>query len=565
MLLHALHELDKTEGTVQLRREADSDTSSLVLVPRPSDSDPNDPLRWPTWKKHVAFLSVCAFTFLTNYGIGGLAPAFYILSLEFNKTMTETSDLLLWPILVLGVFNFFWVPVANYFGKRPVFVFASGLLCACFIWGAVADSFNSLLWSNIIAAFAGSSTEALGASIVNDLYFLHERGAKMGLYMNFISGGNTIGPLICGFIVTGLSWRWHKWIAVILTALNFITVLLFVPETRYFRDENLNVAGPQPNTARASREASASDLEKIAANAKGDEGKEVTAEATQTAVPKNTWVQELSLWSGLPENTNLFKMFVRPLPMFVYPCVLYSFLGYAVALVLTVSVNILNPFVLQAKPYEWSPMINGLINIPGFIGNVAGSYAGGWLVDVFCDWRTRRNHGIFEPENRLYMCILPLFITGAGCVLFGYGVERTLHWTSLFFGYGMVAFALTAVPTITMAYVSDCLLPVNSDALMLVNGKQLHFVAQMGCTDASSRIEEYCRLWISVRHRSVGRADRLRQLLRCTSRYLCRRYRHRYGGADPIRCEDETPTSKLADYLVGGTWQSTRLQHTVAA
>lgn len=39
-----------------------------------------------------------------------------------------------------------------------------------------------------------------------------------------------------------------------------------------------------------------------------------------------------------------------------------------------------------------------------------------------------------------------------------------------FFGYGMVSVALTAVPTITMAYVSDCLLPVNADALMLVNG-----------------------------------------------------------------------------------------------
>ncbi len=195
MHLNTLHELDLSEGTVQLRKSTgNSSTDSLVLVPRPSDSDPNDPLRWPQWKKHVAFLSVCAFTFLTNYAIGGLASAFYLISIEFEKTLSETSALLLWPILVLGLFNFFWVPVANYFGKRPVFVFASGLLCVCYIWGACAASFNSLLWSNIIAAFAGSSTEALGASIVNDLYFLHERGAKMGIYMNFISGGNTVGP-----------------------------------------------------------------------------------------------------------------------------------------------------------------------------------------------------------------------------------------------------------------------------------------------------------------------------------------------------------------------------------
>ncbi len=34
----------------------------------------------------------------------------------------------------------------------------------------------------------------------------------------------------------------------------------------------------------------------------------------------------------------------------------------------------------------------------------------------------------------------------------------------------MISVALTAIPTITMAYVSDCALPVNSDVLLLVNG-----------------------------------------------------------------------------------------------
>ncbi|KAK3694499.1 major facilitator superfamily domain-containing protein [Podospora appendiculata] len=494
MRLHTLHELDSTEGTVRIRKGG-SDVSSLVLVPRPSETDPNDPLRWPRWKKHIAFLSVCAFTFLANYGIGGLSPAFYILSLEFDKTVTETSALLLWPILVLGVFNFFWVPIANYFGKRPVFVFASGLLCVCYIWGAVATSFRSLLWSNIIAAFAGSSTEALGASIVNDLYFLHERGAKMGLYMSFISGGNSIGPLVCGFVITGLSWRWHKWIAVILTALTFLTVVFFVPETRYFRDENQNVVSPEGIAMSSSTEGVGSgDLEKTAAGAEGRRTGDHSLPLPGMEIPKKTWMQELGLWSGVAPETNLLKMAVRPFPMFVYPCVVYSFLGYAVSLVLTVAINILNPFVLQAPPYSWSPMINGLINLPGFIGNVAGSFAGGWLVDLFCDWRARRHAGVFEPENRLYLCALPLLITGAGCVLFGYGVERTLHWTSLFFGYGMVSFALTAVPTITMAYVSDCVLPVNLDALMLVNGSKnivafgflygvVPWVEQMGYVD----------------------------------------------------------------------------------
>lgn len=109
---------------------------------------------------------------MTNFAIGGLAPAFYVLSTEFDKTMGEVSHLLLYPILVLGVFNFFWVPIANYVGKRPVFVVGSALLCCCCVWGAVARSFTSLLWSNIISAFAGSLTETLGAAMVNVRFWI---------------------------------------------------------------------------------------------------------------------------------------------------------------------------------------------------------------------------------------------------------------------------------------------------------------------------------------------------------------------------------------------------------
>jgi hypothetical protein len=66
-----------------------------------------------------------------------------------------------------------------------------------------------------------------------------------------------------------------------------------------------------------------------------------------------------------------------PFPMLVYPSVIYAFLGYSISLVITVAVNILNPFVLQAPPYNWSPQINGLINIPGVLGNLFGAWAGG--------------------------------------------------------------------------------------------------------------------------------------------------------------------------------------------
>jgi MFS family permease len=424
MHLHTLKELDSTEGTLQLRDIQSH--GEIILHPTPNNNDPNDPLRWSKTKKYICFASVCFFTFLTNYGIGGLAPAFYRISLQFDKTPHQTSDLLLWPVLVLGVSNFFWVPVSNYFGKRPVFVFSTLLLCLSFLWGAVAEDFTSLLWSSIIAAFAGSASEAVAAGLVNDLFFTHERGNLFGWYMIAIAGGNDIGPLICGFIVGSTSWRVHKWVSFGLAALNFLTVLLLCPETRYHRDDAMSQSTTRfraDSDSKASSEGT-SDEKNIPQVNESSDG--------LVQLPKKSFLQDLSLVSGVPQQTSLLKLFLRPLPMIVYPAVILAFLGFAVSLAWVVAINILNSFILQAPPYNWSAGINGLINIPALIGNLFGSWIGGWVVDRYSDWQSRRNNGVFQPETRLHLLWVPAVLVPVGLLAFGYGVERHLHWTSLY-------------------------------------------------------------------------------------------------------------------------------------
>ncbi|GAB7356033.1 hypothetical protein MBLNU459_g6651t1 [Dothideomycetes sp. NU459] len=432
------------------------------------------------WEAGDEDTCVCSFTFLANYGIGGLAPAFYKISIEYEKTLSETSNLLIWPILVFGVFNFLWVPIANYIGKRPVFVFANLLLCVSYIWGATSTSFDSLLWSNIVGAFAGSSTETLGAAMVNDLYFTHERASKMSIYMNSIAGGNTIGPLICGFVVESLGWRWHKRMAAIFTGVTWLVIFFFCPETRFDREESSQLSWTAPDATIRSydRDGAQTDPEKVMSTSEKivSQSPPGTPLATppenpsSTSIPQKSWVQQLSLWSGVPKDTSLIKLFVRPFPLIVYPAVILAFLGYAITLAAVVAVNILNSFVLQAPPYNWRPSVNGLINIPGFLGNLFGAWAGGWLVDRYSSWRSKKNGGVFESESRLTLLVVPGLVVPAGCLVFGYGVQEVLNWTSLFFGYAMIAVGLTAVPCITMTYVSDSYLPVAPDALLLVNG-----------------------------------------------------------------------------------------------
>lgn len=260
-----------------------------------------------------------------------------------------------------------------------------------------------------------------------------------------ISGGNTVGPLICGFVVQSLGWRWHKWMAAIFTGVNWLVVLFFAPETRFQRDGEEAISLPTSDLSIAQSD---EDIEKRASTSLKPLTPVGTPPASDT-VPLKTWRQQMSLWSGVPKDTNLLKLFLRPFPFIAYPAVIFAFLGYAVALAWVVAINILNSFVLQAPPYNWSASINGLINIPGLLGNTFGAFAGGWLVDRYSDWQSKKNGGVFQPESRLTLLIIPAVIAPAGCLLFGYGVQETMHWTALFFGYGMVAVGLTAVSLVS--------------------------------------------------------------------------------------------------------------------
>jgi hypothetical protein len=76
--------------------------TDIILVPHPS-SDVNDPLRLPQWQKWAAFMNVCLLTFMTCFWLGGLSPAFYLLSQEFNVSMASASNLLIWPVLSAGL------------------------------------------------------------------------------------------------------------------------------------------------------------------------------------------------------------------------------------------------------------------------------------------------------------------------------------------------------------------------------------------------------------------------------------------------------------------------------
>ena len=87
----------------------------------------------------------------------------------------------------------------------------------------------------VIHCFGASVCEALPVQLVNDIFYLHERGKRLGIYTVCLCAGAT-GPLFAGYMLDGdLSWRLFFYVEFVFAWALFILAFCVVEETAYHR------------------------------------------------------------------------------------------------------------------------------------------------------------------------------------------------------------------------------------------------------------------------------------------------------------------------------------------
>jgi len=192
-------------------------------------------------------------------------------------------------------------------------------------------------------------------------------------------------------------------VGAIFAGVNALAFFFFFPESQYVRDTS-DVSSPSMSAPENKFDASRVSPEEVESDEPGTNR-------------KHTFLEELKPFSKIDQNKNYLLLLLKPLPLVLYPATVFGFLVFASSLGFFLAALSVNPSVFQVPPYNMSPAINGLINIPSLIGHFAGSISGGALTDKIAQYQARRNKGIFEPEARLVALIIPLIITPAGLLM----------------------------------------------------------------------------------------------------------------------------------------------------
>ncbi|KAL1586082.1 hypothetical protein WHR41_04880 [Cladosporium halotolerans] len=206
----------------------------FVLEPQPTDSA-NDPLNWPILRRDLALFSLGFYCMIGGGMTPILAAGFNEVSSDLGVTVPDVALTTGLYMMGLGLGSVFLSPTAILYGKRPVYLVASLCFFASNVWCALSPNFVSLLVARIFQGFAVSSVECLPSASIAEIYFLHEKAYRLGIYTLLLLGGKNLVPLVSAVIIQSLGWRWVFWIVAIIIAFSSALLFFFVPETFWDR------------------------------------------------------------------------------------------------------------------------------------------------------------------------------------------------------------------------------------------------------------------------------------------------------------------------------------------
>ncbi|PSN60287.1 MFS general substrate transporter [Corynespora cassiicola Philippines] len=464
-----------TYGSVDLLNNGFDGTANLtlgrgtILIPAPT-SDPRDPLNLSTFRKYaiLAILVVYAVSGLCLVTALGALIVFFTDDYEREGiTQAQISGLLTYPSLFLGVGNIVSMPLAIAIGRRPVLLlslfllFTSGILCATnqnFTWHLAARS---------IAAFSAAQCMALVLLIIQDIFFLHQRGRTFQLFSSFEVLLNSSLTIVSSYMAEAAGWRSWYWLFTAISGVCFVFAFIFVPETAYTRPLAAYMGSETPEYA---------DI---------DHGDHVQYDYQVAHVEPMTTLSERTLDTANYEKRTLrsdMRIFVvkpnfqRAITTWKQMCTIYFFPHVLWVTLMNgffqgtdVCIQITYGTALVSPPYNWQNTTVSLIQIGQIIVALLSIPIIGWFSDSLIQSKARNNQGVHEPEHRLPPIIAPLLICIMMTIIYGFALQypEKYHWFALAFTVNIWLFLLLAASTVGTTYLLDAH-PARAGAILVV-------------------------------------------------------------------------------------------------
>lgn len=443
---------------------------NVILVPQPSDSV-NDPLNWTHSKKLWNFLVlafITGFTAATSNDAGATQDSLNELyDISYDSMNTGAGVL----FIAIGWNTFLLTPAASLYGRKLSYIFCIFVGLVGAVWFALSKATSDTIWSQLFVGASESCAEAHVQQSLTDMYFLHQLGSVLTVYILATSVGTYLGPLIAGFIVEYVGFRWVGWIAVFISTGLLAVIVFGMHETMFDRRKYTGVVqhsvhGEKPIKAQLAEKLEKTDVSdernSVSLNMLAHSNNLELALTKDKGAhePKKLYWEQVKLITKAPNlvGTGFVQYLKRLLLLFrvfLFPPTLFSGLVWGMQDALLTFYLTVEDDEYYDPPYNYGNTKVALMNVPCLIGAVIGCVYAGVVSDWFALWMAKRNGGIQEAEFRLYFLIVPAILTPIGLILFAVGTDQHWSWGPTYFGLGLIGLGFGASGDVSMGYLMD--------------------------------------------------------------------------------------------------------------
>ncbi|MBA4601120.1 MDR family MFS transporter [Thermoactinomyces mirandus] len=120
--------------------------------------------------------------------------------------------------------------LADLFGRRRNFVWGAVIFLSGSMLSGTAQSMQQLIWFRAVQGIGAGAIMPTTFTIIGDIYPYEERAKVQGWISSVWGLSGLIGPLVGGFLVDYVSWRWIFYLNLPFGFVSVVMVLLFLKE-----------------------------------------------------------------------------------------------------------------------------------------------------------------------------------------------------------------------------------------------------------------------------------------------------------------------------------------------
>ncbi|CAG8897623.1 unnamed protein product [Penicillium egyptiacum] len=439
----------------------------VLLIPQPSKF-PADPLNWRKLKKWWSLFLISFYACVFSFGENNSGASWTMISADTGVSLTNMNGASALNYLLLGFFNIIWIPSAMKFGRKIIYILSLVILCGGSVWGGFYTGTAQYYIMLVIQGIGTAAYQALIQLTIFDMFFAHERGRMVSIYIFFQQLGSILGLILGGYISDGIGWRWSSPIVAIACG---VLILLFIftfddtmfPRYRFNNPLHIGLSVPGAPTDDQGKP------EKPEKHPRAETPVSTTESCSSgEEILTRTFRQKIALVHYFSDDqTTWLQYFRRPFYLFTFPNIVLAGIQFAFGCTAgIVSFNTISE-IMTVAPYNWSAGSTGLIFLAALVGNFLGMSVG-FLADRIVLILSRRNKGYKEPEMRIWAYIFPFIFGAVGYFTYGWAATSGEHWMAIAVALCCLIAQQVSMTSLATTYAMECFDGISGELVVVL-------------------------------------------------------------------------------------------------